>query len=78
MIGKINKDGCLEIERAGTMKLQYCPFDTAGNSDAHCGDWCPHFGEAVVSEPGWELPACRHWLYFTEFTDERITRTVSK
>ncbi len=38
---KIDLSGCLEIERAGGMKLQHCPHDY----DSFCGDWCPHFGE---------------------------------
>ena len=40
---KINKSGHLEIERAGTMRGQYCPHQ----EDDPCGDWCPLFRELL-------------------------------
>ena len=76
MIGKINKDGWLEIERAGKMKQQFCPLQPEQNAfrTNRCGDWCPHFGEPVFSImcKDWELSTCKHSLYFKEFTDERV------
>ena len=44
---RIDRDGWLEIERAGFMKLQECPYDveTEDCGRARCGDWCPLFGE---------------------------------
>lgn len=74
MKGKINHHGCLEIERAGKTKDQYCPFINNTNNGAYCGDWCPHFREPIAFSygTGWELPTCKHCLYFTELIDERI------
>ena len=47
MEGKIDKNGWLQIIRAGKFTKQACPFDTGavngGSSD--CGHWCPLFGE---------------------------------
>ena len=42
MNAKINKEGYLEIERAGEMRTQACPMVM---KDIQCGDWCPLFGE---------------------------------
>ncbi len=42
---KINKDGSLEIERAGRGRKQYCPFVLEA---VDCGDWCPLFGEPEI------------------------------
>jgi hypothetical protein len=52
---KINKDGILEIERAGKFKPQYCrvsgfyrTHDKTGLQP--CGDNCPLFGEPEIIE----------------------------
>ena len=37
---KINKNGNLSLNRAGELKLQYCP-----RHDGACGDHCPLFEE---------------------------------
>jgi hypothetical protein len=42
----IREDGTLELERAGKMRRQYCPFAADHPS---CGDWCPHFGEPSLT-----------------------------
>ena len=44
MKGKINKMGCLRIDRAGKSTPQWCPR-TGGDDQPTCGDWCPLFGE---------------------------------
>ena len=42
---KINKEGHLEIKRAGKFKLQSCPY----KPEFHfCGDWCPLFYEPYM------------------------------
>jgi hypothetical protein len=73
MKGKINKLGYLEIERAGKLVRQACPFCDVGG----CGDWCPQFGEPFELSPGVEgsatgIDICHgRYLSFSEFTDER-------
>lgn len=85
MKGKIDKCGGFQVERAGKMEGQRCPFSMDLGA---CGDWCPHFGEPekahVLSKSidgetvtqiclgGIELTIC-HGKEFTfdEFTDER-------
>lgn len=44
---KINKDGHLEIERAGEFKKQVCPY----NTQQFCGDQCPLFGTPHEQDP---------------------------
>lgn len=71
MKGKIDVYGCLEIERAGVMKEQYCPYAI----EARCGDYCPKFREPrLMPETGrYELDICEHLtLFFDEFEDERV------
>lgn len=76
MNGKINERGILEIERAGTYKEMYCPYDTEGT---RCGDWCPLFGEPLVDRRVSEhaeififgLDLCKRTLYFANFEDKR-------
>lgn len=46
---QIDEKGRLQIERAGAMKAQWCPY-SEGVSQALCGDWCPMFGE-----PDWKI-----------------------
>ena len=57
MNGKIDKSGQLNIERAGKMNKQYCPFDAGAalseGSPCSCGDWCPLFGEPATTETKW-------------------------
>lgn len=81
MKGKIDENGWLNIERAGEMKEQECPFANM------CGDWCPLFGEpdttitkiafmggTLVNEKAeTRLKICRAELLFDEFSDERVT-----
>lgn len=67
MKGKIGKDGVLHIERAGVMKLQWCP-----QSGGHCGDWCPLFGEPEKHPKYTYLILCHRMIEFAEFTDERV------
>ncbi len=71
MRGKINKNGCLEIERAGVMKEQFCPERIGG----FCGDNCPLFCEPEEIENSkfgkYELALCHQTLYFNELIDQR-------
>jgi len=75
MKGKIDKDGCLLIERAGVMKPQHCPL--TDDPSSNCGDWCPLFGEPENSNTipeNWTLElncGAHKTFYFTGFTDER-------
>lgn len=72
MKGRIERIGCLQIERAGRMKDQYCP-DAAGNRPERCGDWCPKFGEpAIASDGHCVLRFCGGQLIFDKFEDERV------
>ncbi len=83
MKGKINLNGYLKIERAGTMRSQICPQvmrrgllrPNPSYEDLPCGDWCPLFSEPERLNPrdeGWEILICKTSLYFTEFQDERV------
>lgn len=77
MNGKINKDGNLEIERAGKMKVQYCPHEPDSKANVACGDWCPQFDTRKTShsnliETRGLLPICENTiLFFSTITDER-------
>jgi hypothetical protein len=54
----INEYGLLYLERAGTLKEQFCPF---AHGQTSCGDWCPHFGEP---DDDWLVLTCgksREW-----------------
>lgn len=48
---QISKDGILEIERAGEMVKQICPFShtdcDGGGNFTYCGDLCPLFGNQI-------------------------------
>ncbi len=72
MRGKINKYGCLEVERGGVMKKQWCPLN---NAEGECGDWCPLFCEPEEIENSkfgkYELALCHQTLYFNELIDQR-------
>lgn len=74
MNGKINKRGLLEIERAGTMKQQACPYVPV---PCECGDWCPLFSEPDTYSTGQagdeltEIDICSSILSFDQFSDER-------
>lgn len=78
MQAKIDKNGMLNINRAGTMKIQDCPMTTAVHNDGvklkwePCGDWCPLFGEPVEDCDGDTiLILCKGVNCFKEFKDER-------
>jgi hypothetical protein len=75
MKGKIDKNGLLQIERAGKLKGQFCPWTDTENNPSSCGDWCPLFHEGnLISKPGKEtifIDLCRRQIVFTEFADER-------
>ena len=72
---KINKEGHLEIKRAGKFKLQSCPR----KPELHfCGDWCPLFHEPILYDfhkiDMIEINLC-HGTIMVEtekFSDERI------
>lgn len=83
MKGKIDRAGCLYIERAGKVKKQRCPFYGVTEEfpdPAECGDWCPLFGEPMretyIDDYGKNksrivLALCHKTHEFNEFTDER-------
>ena len=78
MKGKIDSHGCLQIDRAGTMTLQVCPFDHGEERETFwCRDVCPLFGEPEHlyghdSKSKWRtLRLCKTKLKFSNFTDER-------
>lgn len=77
MKGKIDIDGFLYFERAGVLKLQYCPYNTMNR----CGDHCPRFEDQIDNSQyneennidiARELRTCSGYIAFTEFVDERI------
>jgi hypothetical protein len=68
MNGKIDKSGCLCIQRNGKMQDMRCPF-TVGPDQ--CGDWCALFAEPETSPGLVELDLCHSMRRFTTFTDER-------
>ena len=74
MKGIIDNKGHLRIERAGTMRLQFCPVAMSALSTESCGDWCPLFGEPYYSKDfGPELEICKkRTLDFTELEDQRV------
>lgn len=75
---KINKDGFLEIKRAGKLKLQYCPHMDFGDGEgtAPCSDSCPLFGEPEDYQNkdgnmGHMLRLCHMRILFGAIIDER-------
>ncbi len=74
---KIDKDGFLEIKRAGKFKLQYCPHMDFGDGEgtAPCSDSCPLFGEpdTYKDEDGKMdmLKICNGRYLTGKITDER-------
>lgn len=64
----INKQGYLQLSRAGKYQTQVCPY-----RNEECGDWCPLFGEPEYFEDNdkWEIGTCGAILEFDEFDDER-------
>ena len=75
--GKINQQGLLSIERAGQMKIQYCPYHPAG---LECGDWCPKFNEPhQVSGAQTNIAICGDIvLQFHTLTDNRESDDVEE
>ena len=80
MNGKINIDGNLEIERAGKMKVQYCPHEPDSKANVACGDWCPLFATTRIDTRGFNDTICNKQLLaicentiliFDTLTDER-------
>lgn len=65
---RIGAGGQLYIMRAGTLKMQGCPYDDNGH---YCGDYCPLFGEPDM-EPPQSLEICSIVLCGT-ITDERVS-----
>ena len=83
---KINRDGGLEIERAGVYNKQYCPFfacsEAEGFQFSYCNDSCPHFGEPSgvthkddVAPMIGELHLCHNKILNGEIIDERKEET---
>lgn len=70
--GKINKLGCLEIDRKIKFVEQYCPVS---QNDVRCGDWCPLFGEPEYEDDATVLVICQNKVLLFEketFLDERF------
>ena len=75
MKAKIDKDGCLHLERAGKFKIQCCPYSTRfePGGSSYCGDWCPLF-EEPTEDPNNKVVAiflCERSIYADELIDER-------
>ena len=79
---RIDKDGLLQLERAGKMASQSCPHQQGTIKHAiACGDWCPLFTEpqkyrddAFDDKPMTvSLVLCKNiWeVAIEDFTDER-------
>lgn len=67
---KIDKDGNLQIERAGKLKAQYCPH----YEGSPCGDWCPKFREPHYGQGDLRIELCGGNIWRVNpdnFTDER-------
>jgi hypothetical protein len=75
---KIDKMGQLEIERAGKMRGQVCPYS---QQEAYCGEWCPMFQEPDIQTS--TVPDCSvatvrgcqfaYGVRLSDFTDERVS-----
>jgi len=81
MTGKIDKDGHLWINRAGTLIKQQCRSAYEDTWD-YCGHECPLFEEPYKNgqwyddksdsiKDNYDLAICKKTLHFDEFTDER-------
>ncbi len=44
MQGRLDKEGCLAVNRRGNWTAQFCPH----LEEARCGDWCPHLKEFIL------------------------------
>lgn len=72
MKAKIDKNGYLELERAGKFKRQYCPFTAYDDNPNICGDWCPLFDIRTSSDNATVIYLCNQRSYYdVELTDER-------
>ena len=75
MNAKIDESGYLLIARPTRLNPQYCPYNPDPETDRHCGDWCPLFGEPeYFGDKLFIILACgRPNLEFaaTDFVDER-------
>ena len=71
MKGKIDKEGCLLVERAGKMKVQHCSFT---HNITSCSDDCALFGEPFKENAvdiNTYLFICHRTWIFDGFEDER-------
>ncbi len=80
MIGKIDRNGRLHIERAGIMIVMSCPL----HYGAYCSHHCSLFGEPEPEESydeqeneyqptgGTSLSLCKKTLVFDSFVDYRV------
>jgi len=74
---KINKEGNLEINRAGNFKKVCCPYDNVVDGGWYCGDWCALFREPQLndydSHIDVEIELCRvsYICEQCEFEDQR-------
>jgi hypothetical protein len=67
--GILNENGCIDIERAGKLKSQYCPEQH--NTESKCGDWCPLFGEPYQNGQYITVRLCIGSLNFSQLDDYR-------
>jgi hypothetical protein len=80
---EINKQGYLNLERAGQMKSQLCPhnfYSTRLDDWVHCGDWCPLFSEPFYTDENRivHIGLCHRTEIHCkakDFLDERTTNT---
>ena len=67
-IGRINKEGYLELKRKGEWWNCFCPFN---NLHDKCGSTCPLFGEPVDYKDFTQLELCKTTWHLYEFKDLR-------
>ena len=72
MTAKINCLGCLEVERTGNFKAQFCPYTAVRVA---CGDWCPMFKE---TESNCLFVTLSNRLCYEISSDERQTKEKEK
>ena len=71
MKATITSGGVLNIERIGTLKECFCPFEPNAEASTVCGDWCPLFGEPSIQSKQVILQLCHKTLYLESIADLR-------
>ena len=70
MKAKINKNGWLEIERAGKFISQSCLYDKG----SYCGDYCPAFEEDTLFDNSKTLILHCCGTYLIRVEDLRVNK----